>query len=197
MPDQREFILASTSPYRNALLARLGIPFHQADPGVDETDIPGESPWDRATRLARAKAEAAGGHRTSVIIASDQVAHVQSRILPKPGDFDHAFAQLRAASGQWVIFTTAICLLDGANSPVTRYEDYSAKFRQLDDEEIRNYLERDQPWHCAGSIKAESLGVALLEDTQGRDINTLYGLPLMLLNEMLLAIGVNAINYIK
>lgn len=197
MPHRPEFILASTSPYRQALLARLGIPFDQVDPGVDESDIPGESPQDRATRLATAKATAVAGSGHSIIIASDQVAHMGSHTLPKPGDFEHAFAQLRSASGQRVIFTTAICLLHGRNPPVTRYEDFSVQFRQLGDEEISHYLEKDQPWNCAGSIKAESLGVALLDDTRGRDINTLYGLPLMLLNDMLLAMGINLINLRK
>lgn len=196
-----KIVLASTSPWRKTLLARLGLAFEQVDPGVDETRVADEPAKIRAMRLAGAKAGAVArlyqGSDT-IIIGSDQVAHMPSRIFSKPGNFDTAFEQLKSVSGSWVTFTTAICMLDSESTrPATRCEDFSVRFRMLDDTEIRHYLDYDQPWDCAGSLKAESLGVALLNDARGRDINTLYGLPLMLLNEMLIERGLNVIYQMK
>lgn len=196
-----KIVLASTSPYRKTLLARLGLKFEQVDPGVNEARLFDEPAKSRATRLAEAKANAVAGiykGSGTLIIASDQVAHVESQILSKPGDFDTAFEQLKSVCGAWVTFTTAVCLWDSESAtPSTQCEDFSARFRMLDDMDIRHYLHYDEPWDCAGSLKAESLGIALLDDTCGRDINTLYGMPLMLLNEMLMARGINIIHQIK
>lgn len=196
-----KIVLASTSPYRKTLLARLGLVFEQVDPAVDETRVPDEPAKARAARLAESKAGAVAplykGSDT-IIIASDQVAHAESRIFSKPGNFDTAFEQLKSVCGSWVTFTTAICVLDSQSAtPATRCEDFSVKFRMLDDLEIRHYLDYDKPWDCAGSLKAESLGIALLDDSRGRDINALYGLPLMLLNDMLIERGINVIHQVK
>lgn len=192
-----QLVLASTSPYRKALLDTLGLPFCQEAPGIDEAPAPEEPPDKRARRLARAKGEAVRNRLNLphlVIIASDQVAHRDNRIFDKPGGFDHAREQLIACRGQWVSFTTAVCLLrDGAPADC-RSESFQVKFRNLSDAEIHDYLRRDEPWDCAGSLKAESLGIALLEDSRGRDINALYGLPLMLLVDMLTPAGITVLS---
>lgn len=194
-------VLASTSSYRRRLLETLQFPFDQADPNIEENHRDNESPVQRSRRLAEAKARAVAGRMARpapwLIIASDQVAHREDRIFNKPGSFERARAQLSDCSSHWVTFTTAVCLLDAAGNARTEAEAFAVKFRSLTDDEISDYLNRDQPWDCAGSLKAESLGIALLEDTRGRDINTLYGLPLMLLTDMLRAQGIDVIKYTK
>ncbi len=191
-----KIVLASTSPWRKALLDTLGITFEQVDPALVEDELASESPTERAIRLAGAKANAVRQKLADdevLIIASDQVAHRDDRIFHKPGTFDAAVAQLKASSGQWVTFTTAVCLAGARSGLDTRCEHFAVRFRSLTGAEIRAYLERDRPFDAAGSIKAESLGIVLLEDTHGRDVNTLYGLPLMLLTEMLADAGINVL----
>src|SRR5262245_41586443 len=102
-------ILASTSPYRRELLARLGLPFEQRRPGVDETPLAGEAPAALAVRLARAKARALAAP-DAWVIGSDQVAELDGAPLGKPGSFEAARAQLSAMSGRSVRFHTAVCL---------------------------------------------------------------------------------------
>ena len=88
-------ILASTSPYRHALLKRLGLPFSVQAPGISEELIAGEPPAARAMRLARAKAHAiAAAHPEAWVLGSDQVADCNGRILKKPGDAERCREQL-------------------------------------------------------------------------------------------------------
>ncbi len=183
-------ILASTSIYRARLLEKLGVEFEQTDPDYEELSVPGESPAVKACRLADGKAlsvqQDLPARRDAIVIGSDQVAHLDDRCFSKPGTHQRAFTQLSVFSGQWLSFTTAISLLDNHGARRCGCETYRIKFRNLTATEINNYLLRDHPYDCAGSIKAEASGVTLLEDTDGRDVNTLYGLPLMLLRELLL-----------
>ncbi len=184
-----KIILASTSAYRRELLGKLKIPFEQMDPEFQESGQAGESPRKTALRLALGKAESAvrgiESHSPYIVIASDQVAHLAEHSFGKPGSFEAATRQLAACSGHWVSFTTAICLIDETGCTHQAVECYKVKFRSLQPHEIDAYLYIDHPFDCAGSIRAESAGITLLEDSQGRDINTLYGLPLMLLQETL------------
>ncbi len=184
-----KIILASTSAYRRELLGKLKIPFEQLDPAFQESGRAGESPRNTALRLALGKAESAlrgiESHSPFIVIGSDQVAHLDGYSFGKPGSFEVATRQLTACSGNWVSFTTAICLIDETGCTRQAVESYKVKFRSLAPHEIDAYLYLDRPFDCAGSIKAESAGITLLEDSQGRDINTLYGLPLMLLQETL------------
>lgn len=182
-------ILASTSPYRAALLAKLRLPFTQVDPDYIEAaiEVP-ETPAEMAARLALGKARAAAKQARGarwIIIGSDQVASIGDRVLGKPGGFERAFDQLKASSGNWVSFHTAIALVSDEGSETVAVDCYEIRFRELSDATITRYLELEQPYDCAGSIKAEALGIALLAESRGRDVNTLYGLPLMLLTEMM------------
>jgi len=179
-------------------LNQLGLNFEQYDPLIEEDQVSGEYPEDRALRLAREKAIAVSrNHRSdhdSIVIGSDQVAHMNGDIFPKPGNFDLAFDQLRQCSGNWISFTTAISLVDGKGELLVESTDsFLIKYRQLTDQEIRSYLNKEQPFDCAGSIKAEGRGIALIEDSQGNDINTLYGLPLIMLVDMLNQLKFNVI----
>ncbi|MDD2885315.1 MAG: Maf family nucleotide pyrophosphatase [Dechloromonas sp.] len=185
-------ILASTSPYRQELLTRLGLPFTVDNPQTDETALPGESPEALALRLSEAKARAvADRHPGALIIGSDQVATVDGQIYGKPGDHVRAVAQLRALSGKTVNFYTGLCLLDTRNNQAdVRGVPTLVTFRTLNDDEIERYLRREPAYQCAGSAKSEGLGIALLSRLQGDDPNALVGLPLIALCDQLRSAGV-------
>ena len=173
-------ILASTSPYRRARLGRLGLPFECVAPGTDEARLPGEAAAAMAGRLARLKAEAvAGRYPGTVVIGSDQVALRGTDVLGKPGTVDRCREQLRASSGQDVVFLTAVYVIDGASGTAESHIDRTVvRFRELTDAEIDRYIERDQPLDCAGGFKAESLGIALFDGIASNDPTGLTGLPL-------------------
>jgi len=198
-----KLILASTSPYRAALLAQLGLPFEPIDPEYLEQAQDLETPEAKASRLARGKA-ISGAKRlssptNSIVIGSDQVAqHPDGTILSKPGGFEQAHAQLSMCSGQWVKFSTAICLVDEHGQILNEgLEHYQIKYRSLSDSDIRTYLQIDKPYDCAGSLKAEGLGIHIIEEGRGKDINTLYGLPLILLSSLLNKLNYDPINNIN
>lgn len=184
-------VLASTSQYRRELLQRLQIPFEVASPHIDESALAGESPVQTAERLAEAKARAVGGdHAGALIIGSDQVAYLGDRCFGKPLVRERAIEQLRAMRGQTVIFHTAVCLYNtrNGNAPVLAVPT-EVRFRDLSDAEIERYVDRERPFHCAGSAKSEGLGIALLEYLRGDDPNALIGLPLIALCALLRAEG--------
>jgi septum formation protein len=187
MSKSQPLVLASTSPYRRELLQRRGIPFAVANPGVDETALPGETPVDTAQRLAQAKAEAVrADHPDALIIGSDQVAYADSRVFGKPGNRERAVEQLRALRGHSVVFHTALCLFNAASGR-TQLEGVpvEVRFRQISDEEIGRYLDREPAFNCAGSARYEGLGISLLDFVRGDDPNALIGLPLIALCRML------------
>lgn len=190
----KRLLLASSSPYRKALLERLTLPFTTASPDIDETPLPGESAEDLALRLAENKARAlAARHPDHWIIGSDQVACLpDGTLLHKPGDHAQAVHQLQQSSGHRVVFLTGLCLLDTDSGECQRIcEPFTAHFRTLSTEEIESYLEREQPYDCAGSFKMEGLGITLFDRLEGRDPNSLVGLPLIALNGMLRNWGCN------
>lgn len=188
----QNLILASTSPFRRELLARLGLPFDVANPQTDESHLPGETTEQIALRLSEAKARAvAESFPDALIIGSDQVATVDGKIYGKPGNHEHAVEQLRALSGKTVNFFTGLCLLNAktAEARVCGVPTL-VTFRHLSDREIENYLLREPAYNCAGSAKSEGLGIALLSSMRGDDPNALVGLPLIALCEMLRNQGV-------
>jgi septum formation protein len=190
-----KLVLASSSPFRRELLARLMIPFDVAVPDIDETQQPGESPEALVERLAIAKAQAvAPRHPGALVIGSDQVAVHNGEIVGKPHTHDRAVAQLRAASGRIVALYTGLALLNAATGRVqSEVVPYRVVFRSLSDAQIEGYLRKEQPYHCAGSVKSEGLGVALLERFDGDDPATLIGLPLIRLVRMLENEGLSVI----
>ncbi len=188
-------VLASTSPYRRALLQRLGLPFVTAAPLVDETRITGELPETMVMRLAEIKARAvARSHPRALIIGSDQVAVIDEGVLGKPGSREQAIDQLTKASGKTVTFCTGLCLLNAATGRTrTICELFRVCFRHLTPTQIAGYVDREQPFNCAGSFKSEGLGIALFERLAGDDPNALIGLPLIRLVELLQAEGVDVL----
>lgn len=185
-------VLASTSSYRADLLRRLGLPFSQRAPEVDEAGQPGEEPAARALRLSIAKAEAvATAFKHALVIGSDQVATCDGRILHKPGTVANAQAQLQASSGHAVTFHTAVCLLDTRSQQRHTYVDVTtAHLRQLDANTIRRYVQRERPLDCAGSFKCEGLGIALFEHIDSTDPTALIGLPLIAVARLLRECGI-------
>ena len=180
-------VLASTSPFRKELLAKLHLEFVTDNPQVDETPRPGESPEQLVARLAEAKARAVAHHHAGALnIGSDQVAVNGEAIVGKPGEHNRAIEQLHQASGKRITFLTGLALLNSATGQCqVVVEPYSVLFRTLSDQQIENYLRREQPYNCAGSFKSEGLGIALFERLEGADPNALIGLPLIRLIEML------------
>lgn len=184
-------VLASTSPYRAALLARLSIAFDSEAPRVDERMLAGESPADRALRLARAKAQAVAASRPSAwILGSDQVAACAGRIHDKPGDAPRCRAQLKASSGRDVEFFTAAVLLRTEPRSQSEHVDRTVvRFRALSDEQIARYVELDQPFDCAGGFRSEGRGPLLFESIETTDPAALVGLPLIWVANALRAAG--------
>lgn len=186
-------ILASTSPYRQALLAKLALPFTTQAPDVDETPLPGESAAELVVRLSQLKAQAVAlNHPDSLVIGSDQVCVLNGRIVGKPLTRENAIAQLTQASGSAVTFYTGLCLyIPQTKAYRTVCEPFIVHFRTLSKREIEAYVDKEQPLYCAGSFKSEGLGIALFERLEGLDPNTLVGLPLIALNGLLREAGVN------
>ncbi|HFZ8995895.1 TPA: nucleoside triphosphate pyrophosphatase [Citrobacter freundii] len=191
-----ELILASTSPWRRALLEKLTIPFECAAPEVDETPIPGETPRQLVTRLAQAKAQAlASRFPAHLIIGSDQVCVLDGEITGKPLTEENARRQLSKASGNIVTFYTGLALYNTATGHLqTEVEPFDVHFRHLSETEIADYVRKERPLYCAGSFKSEGLGIALFERLEGRDPNTLIGLPLIALCQMLRREAMNPLN---
>ncbi|HEY2926711.1 Maf family nucleotide pyrophosphatase [Piscinibacter sp.] len=195
-PARLPLILGSTSRYRRELLGRLRLPFDVQAPAVDEAPLPGEAPAATALRLALAKAhEVAARFPHAVVIGSDQVAEHDGQPVGKPGSHERARQQLRAMSGCSVVFHTAVAVVradthhaGSALVPVT------VRFRTLSDGEIERYLLAEQPYDCAGSAKAETLGIALLDSIESSDPTALVGLPLIKTCQLLREAGLDPLS---
>jgi septum formation protein len=185
-------ILASGSRYRGELLQRLRVPFVAWAPDVDESAQAGEPPSQTARRLAIAKAHAGTlAHPGTIVIGCDQVADLNGRALGKPGTREVAVAQLRAMQGQVVIFHTALAVaVPGHGEPLVEMVETDVRFRALSVDEIDRYLDLEPAFDCAGSAKAEALGIALTDSIRADDPTALIGLPLIALARMLRGAGV-------
>jgi septum formation protein len=187
----RSIVLASTSPYRRALLERLRLPFSVAAPAVDESARPGESPRATAARLALAKAERIAAQSPHcVVIGSDQVADLDGRAVGKPLGHEAALRQLMAMQGRRVVFHTAVTVIcRELQRERSACVDTDVLFRELARERLDAYLKQEQPYDCAGSAKIESLGICLVESVSSNDPTALIGLPLIALTAMLADFG--------
>lgn len=198
-------VLGSTSPYRRELLARLGLPFETCSPGTAEHPLAGETPRALALRLAQAKANDVltqlRGQSPStdwMVIGSDQVAELQGHALGKPGDHDKARQQLQTMRGHTVQFHTAVCVARASTGFLdTRLSTVRVHFRDLSDEQIETYLHIEQPYDCAGSAKAEGLGIALLDTIQSDDPSALIGLPLIDTCQLMRDAGVEPLHWLS
>jgi septum formation protein len=193
-PADVDIVLASTSRYRRELLARLTPAFRTLAPDIEESPLAGELPAAMATRLAAAKAHAiAALCPNALIVGSDQVAEIDGRALGKPGTSGNARLQLATSSGRHVNFHTALCLVDTRGAIAREHvasDTTRVLFRRLDDAEIARYVAAEKPLDCAGSFKAEGLGIALFERIESSDPTALIGLPLIALTHLLRAAGI-------
>ncbi|WP_299203453.1 nucleoside triphosphate pyrophosphatase [uncultured Amphritea sp.] len=188
-------ILASSSPFRKAILDKLNLPYEAVSPDIDESRLEAETPRQYVARLAEQKARALqSDYPDALIIGSDQTAIINGATIGKPGSYETAFRQLADASGQKITFLTGLSLLNSNTGDCeTDVIPFHVHFRTLTPTMIENYLKAEQPYNCAGSFKSEGLGIALFEKLEGDDPNTLIGLPLIRLIRMLENQGVNVI----
>ncbi|AGH44909.1 Maf family protein [Paraglaciecola psychrophila] len=200
-----KIILASSSTYRQSILQKLHIPFSFTAPDIDESPVAGESISAQVARLAKNKALVIATEITnldSYVIGSDQLASFNGEVLGKPGDFITARQQLLMFSGQTVKFYTGLCLVHSATKQLApqiqqTVETFDVKFRILTEKQISTYLRIEQPYDCAGSFKCEGLGIALFESLDGRDPNTLIGLPLIALIDLFRNMSVDLFDYMQ
>lgn len=191
----QRLILGSSSIYRHELLRRLQVPFEVFNPEIDETPLADEIPEATALRLAAAKTRAVAAiYPDALIIGADQVAMLEGIQLGKPLNRINATRQLQFIRGKEVVFHTALSLFNAHNGNMqTRLIPSRVKFRKLSNQQIDNYLDKEQPYHCAGSAKSEGLGIALIERMVSDDPTALIGLPLIALVEMLACEGVEVV----
>ena len=185
-------ILASSSPFRKAILDKLGLDFEVVAPEINESRKANESPIDLVARLSKEKATAVSKSHSGLIIASDQVAtldtghKVDDVILTKPESHENAFQQLKKSSGNTVNFLTGLVLMNTqTHNTQIHVEHFKVTFKSLSDHQILNYLSKENVLNCAGSFKSEGLGIALFNQMEGNDPNSLIGLPTIQLIEML------------
>lgn len=189
-------LLASSSVYRKQLLEKLQLPFECASPDIDESVLNNEEPHAYVERLAIEKAKALSiRFPNHLIIGSDQCAVLnidgKQQVLGKPHTMDNAVKQLGQASGQSVTFLTGLCVYNSRSKKcLSLVEPFIVHFRDLTEPQIRRYIEQEMPLDCAGSFKSEGMGIRLFSALEGRDPNSLIGLPLIALVDLLEQHGV-------
>lgn len=189
----RQLVLASTSPYRRQLLEQLQLEFTAVPPEFEERIDSSVDPELLVKHLALGKAQSLmERYPDALIIGSDQVfVDAQGRSLGKPGTLEQAFHQLRQMAGQTHTFYTGLAVVDSSSGSIASdVATYSVTLRHLSDEQILDYLRREQPFDCAGSFKIEGLGIALMERMSGEDYTALIGLPLIKLVTLLQQAGI-------
>jgi MAF protein len=195
-----QLILASSSSYKKSLFERLGIEFTAVSANIDESPLASELPIQLVKRLSEQKALAiATLNNDSWVIGADQVGSVENKILEKPGNYENAYKQLQVQSGKSVYFHCGITLAkQSSNGTITKITEMSTTeviFRQLSDSDIKAYLEKEQPYDCAGSFKSEGLGISLFDQIKSNDPTCLIGLPLILVRKMLSNQEINFFTY--
>ncbi len=189
-----KLILASTSPYRRALLERLRVPFDVLPPDVDEALAAGETPDQAASRLAVAKALAvARTNPGSIVIGSDQIADLDGQAINKPMNHENALDQLKRMQGREVVFHTALAVVAGNGDIQMENVPTRVRFCRLPDYLLDRYLRLEESYDCAGSAKIEGLGIALVSSVAAEDPTALIGLPLIRLTAMLRSAGLEVL----
>jgi len=183
----KKLILGSTSQPRRDLLERLQIPFEICAPDIDETPLENETPSNLVLRLAEVKArKVAEKFPNAIIISADQVGVIDNTIQGKPHTHANAVKQLSAASGKCMQFFIGLCVFDSfTNTMQLVLEEFDVLYRELTSEKIEQYLVKEKPYQCAGSCKAEGLGITLIKEFKGKDFTALIGLPLIALTDLL------------
>lgn len=190
-----KLILASTSASRKKILKKFSLPFECMAPQCDETPLVNEGAIDLVLRLSRIKAQSVAERYTgskTIVIGSDQVGVLDEKIVGKPHTIENAKQQLLKSSGKTFYFYTGLCVINAqTQQTVTLYEPFKVTFRQLSEAEIDAYIAKEMPLQCAGSFKCDELGITLFDKFEGDDINSLVGLPLIKLNQIMIQMGIN------
>jgi len=191
----QQLILGSSSPFRAEILAKIGLPFITASPDIDESQLAGETPEQLVKRLSEKKALAiAIKYPASLIIGSDQVAVLDGKVLGKPGDHENAVKQLTASAGKTVKFLTGLALYNSQTKHMqSLVEPFEVSFKTITAKQIEFYLQQEQPYQCAGSFKSEGFGISLFSKLDGDDPNSLIGLPLIKLIQLLAVEGIDTL----
>jgi len=191
----QQLILGSSSPFRAEILAKIGLPFITASPDIDESQLAGETPEQLVKRLSEKKALAiAIKYPASLIIGSDQLAVLDGQVLGKPGDHENAVKQLTASAGKTVKFLTGLALYNSQTKHMqSLVEPFEVSFKTITAKQIEFYLQQEQPYQCAGSFKSEGFGISLFSKLDGDDPNSLIGLPLIKLIQLLAVEGIDTL----
>lgn len=193
-------ILGSSSPSRASVLDKLGIPYEQISPDIDETAKPHETPQELVLRLSIEKAQAiakqfANATIPTYIIGSDQVALINDEFVSKPLTHEVAVKQLQAMRGKSINFYTGLCLLHANTGKYeTVIDPFVVSFREFSDHDIESYLKKEKPYNCAGGLRCEGLGISLISAMHGKDPNTLIGLPLIDLISLMERFGLSVLD---
>ena len=190
-PPSNQLILASSSPYRRALLSRLQLEFESISPNIDESQHENETASEYVKRLAEAKASAiAANHPNQLVIGSDQCTVMNGNIIGKPHTRENAIKQLTAVSGQRIEFLTGVCVTHQETNWTRSFvESFWVNFRNVSQAEIERYVDAEKPFDCAGSFKSEGYGICLTDAMTGDDPTALIGLPLIRLAQTLREFG--------
>jgi len=177
-------ILASSSIYKKELLSRLQISFRCESPHIDESPQSLETPPMAAERLALAKAsKIAALYADSLVIGADQIADQNGSFINKPKSHEQAIKQLQQQSGQTILFHSGLALArfgpNGTLECQSMVNSTQVTFKKLTNETIEKYLLIEKPYDCAGSFKAEGLGISLFSEIKSTDPSSLIGLPLI------------------
>lgn len=179
-------VLASASPRRARILEAVGLEFAVDRALVDESAAPDEEPHEHVLRLSLAKAlEVAGRYRRGTVLGGDTIVVLDGRLLCKPEGPDEALRMLTSLSGRWHEVYTGIAAVRCSDRAVSQgYERTRVLMRQLDSEEIRDYVSGGEPLDKAGSYGIQECGAAVVERVEGCFYNV-AGLPVVRLCEVL------------
>lgn len=191
----KKLILASSSIHRKKLLKQLKLKFIVIKPNIDESRKTGEEINDFVKRLSYEKAmKVATNNIDAIVIGSDEIALVDGKVLGKPKTVDNAKKQLKHLSGKKIIFKTGICVICISENKVYKsVVNYSLKMKKLSNNQIENYIKKEDMLNCAGSIRIEGLAIGLVEKTEGKDPTSIIGLPLIRLTTYLEKLGYNVV----
>ena len=188
-----QLILASSSIYRKLLLERLMINFEIINPEMDEFIIEEETAYETANRLAEEKARKVSDEfQEAIVIGCDQTAECNNIQVQKPLNYKSAISQLTELSGQKVNFHSAICVYQKKTNMIQKEViSFDVKYKKITLSQIENYLEKEKPFDCVGSVKSEGLGITILEEINSSDPTAIIGLPLIALVNMLSKAGIS------
>ena len=182
-------ILASSSPRRRDLLARLGVEHARiASPDIDETPRKGEVPRVYALRMAEEKAVAVPRASEEIVVAGDTTVAVGRRILQQATDAEMQRGFLTLLSGRRHHVLSAVAVIDGDGRLRSRICDSIVRFKRLSPEEIESYIESGEGLGKAGGYAIQGRAEALIDWMAGSHSGVI-GLPLYETRSLLRASG--------